>query len=83
MATATVTSKGQTTIPKRIREHLRLGSGDRVEFVIDREGRVVLTPLKVDIRELRGMLGRAPRHVTIEEMDEAIKEAIVRKYRSK
>ncbi|HVN88599.1 MAG TPA: type II toxin-antitoxin system PrlF family antitoxin [Candidatus Binataceae bacterium] len=83
MATATVTSKGQTTIPKRIREHLRLGSGDRVEFVIDREGRVVLTPLKVDIRELRGMLGRAPRHVTIEEMDEAIKEAVVRKYRSK
>ena len=61
MATATVTSKGQTTIPKRIREHLRLGSGDRVEFVIDREGRVVLTPLKVDIRELRGMLGRADR----------------------
>lgn len=34
MSTATLTSKGQTTVPKEIREHLRLHAGDRIEFVI-------------------------------------------------
>lgn len=44
MALATITSKGQTTIPKSIREHLRLKAGDRIEFIIDKEGRVELYP---------------------------------------
>jgi AbrB family looped-hinge helix DNA binding protein len=80
MATATITSKGQTTIPKSIRQHLKLKTGDRVEFVIEANGRVALMPLKVDIAELRGLLAPAPRHLTIEQMDEAIREAVVRKY---
>ena len=80
MATATITSKGQTTIPKSIREHLRLRTGDRVEFVIERNGRVVLQSKKIDIAELRGFLGPAPRHLTIEEMDEAIRDAAVARH---
>ncbi len=49
MATATITSKGQTTIPKAIREHLKLKTGDRLDFVIGDDGRVTLAPRKIDI----------------------------------
>jgi AbrB family looped-hinge helix DNA binding protein len=80
MARATITSKGQTTIPKSIRQHLKLKTGDRVEFVIEENGRVALLPLKVDISQLRGLLAPAPRRLTIEEMDDAIRDAVVRKY---
>jgi antitoxin PrlF len=80
MARATITSKGQTTIPKSIRQHLKLKPGDRVEFVIGENGQVALLPSKVDIADLRGLLAPAPRRVTIEEMDEAIRDAVVRKY---
>jgi antitoxin PrlF len=73
MNTSTLTSKGQTTIPAKVRSHLKLRPGDKIEFVIERDGRVVLTPKNIDVRELRGMLGPARRHLTIEQMDEAIR----------
>ncbi|MBH0187471.1 MAG: AbrB/MazE/SpoVT family DNA-binding domain-containing protein [Nitrospira sp.] len=56
MPTSTVTSKGQTTIPKEIRDHLHLKPGDRVEFVTDEDGRVVLLAATVDVAELAVML---------------------------
>jgi antitoxin PrlF len=74
MASATITSKGQTTIPKAVRQHLKLKVGDRVEFVIERDGRVVLVPASLDIGALNGVLAPAPRRVTLEEMDEAIRD---------
>lgn len=48
----TVTAKGQVTIPKPIRDFLRIGPRDRVEFVLE-DGRVVLQPVKT-LRDLRG-----------------------------
>ena len=42
MATSTLTSKGQITVPKEIRERLRLKAGQRVEFLVDARGRVLL-----------------------------------------
>ena len=56
MPTATITSKGRITLPKSVRERLRVDPGDRVDFVVNEEGEVVLRPLRSDIRELRGML---------------------------
>ena len=53
MPTATLTSKGQLTLPKTIRDRLRLGAGDRVDFVIKDDGTIVLRPATVDVRELR------------------------------
>jgi antitoxin PrlF len=44
MPTSSITSKGQTTIPKEIRDHLHLKPGDRIEFVTDEDGRVVVLP---------------------------------------
>jgi antitoxin PrlF len=79
MSTSTLTRKGQTTIPARVRNHLKLRPGDKIEFVIERDGRVVLTPKNVDVRELRGMLERARRHLTIEQMDEGIRRRFAKR----
>ena len=68
-----ITSKGQTTLPKAVREHLRLKPGDRVKFFIDPDGTVVLLP-KLPAASLRGLLKYRGRPVTLEEMDEAIAE---------
>ena len=74
MAASTLTSKGQTTIPGEIRRHLKLKPGDRLEFVVEPDGKVVLVPATVDIAALKGMLAPAPRRVSLEEMDEAIRK---------
>jgi AbrB family looped-hinge helix DNA binding protein len=58
MPTATLTSKGQLTLPKVIRDRLRVGAGDRVDFVIKDDGTIVLQPATVDVRELAGVLHR-------------------------
>jgi AbrB family looped-hinge helix DNA binding protein len=74
MPSATVTSKGQLTLPKAIRDLLRLGAGDRVDFVVKDDGTVVLRPATVDVRELKGLLhrkGRTP--LSVEEMSAIIR----------
>jgi len=72
MPTSTLTSRGQTTIPKPIREALGLQPGDRVEFLV-KEGQVVLRRATADITELDGLLDRSDREpVSIGKMDEAI-----------
>ena len=73
MATATVTSKGQITLPKSVRERLRVDAGDRVDFVVNEQGEIVLRPFGSDIRDLRGMLQRrGKRPVRVETMNNAI-----------
>lgn len=69
-----ITSKGQATISKAIREHLRLKPGDRVKFFLHPDGSVVLLP-KLPAAALRGMAGARRRPVTIEEMSAAIAAA--------
>ena len=61
MAIATLTSKGQITLPKEVREHLHLGEGDRLEFVIRSDGEVRVKPVAGSYRELRGMLRKPGR----------------------
>jgi AbrB family looped-hinge helix DNA binding protein len=65
-----ITAKGQATIPKAIREHLRLKPGDRVKFFVHPDGSVVLLP-KLPASALRGIVKRRRRPVTIEEMSAA------------
>ncbi len=73
MAVATMTSKGQVTIPKDVRERLRLEQGARLEFVVQEDGTIRVRPLTVDVRDLFGIL-QADRHVTVEEMNATIAE---------
>jgi AbrB family looped-hinge helix DNA binding protein len=65
-----ITTKGQATIPKPIRDYLGLKPGDRIKFFLHPNGSVVLLP-KLPASILRGIV--KPRHppVTIEEMEEA------------
>ena len=65
-----ITSKGQATIPKAIREHLHLKPGDRVKFFMHPDGSVVLLP-KLPASALRGMVAPRGRPVTLDEMSEA------------
>ena len=51
-----ITAKGQTTIPKAVRDHLGLKPGDRVKFFIHPDGSVVLLP-KLPASALRGIVG--------------------------
>jgi antitoxin PrlF len=74
MSTSTLTSKGQTTIPKDIRERLKLHPGDRLEFVIDEDGRVLVLPATIDASELAGMLKAPARPVSVETMNRAIRK---------
>lgn len=71
MATATMTSKGQITLPKAIRTRLGLEAGTRVEFVETDSGFLV-KPATRDIRSLKGILPKPKKPVSVEEMNESI-----------
>ncbi|MGH9614676.1 MAG: AbrB/MazE/SpoVT family DNA-binding domain-containing protein [Bryobacteraceae bacterium] len=76
MATGTLTSKGQITIPKSVRDLLRLHAGHRVEFQVNASGQVLLKACNKDIRDLKG-IARPARNlrVSLRDMDKAIAEA--------
>jgi antitoxin PrlF len=65
-----ITSKGQATIPKAIRDHLGLNTGDRVKFFLHPDGSVVLLP-KRPVSALRGIVKPAQPPVATEDMTEA------------
>ncbi len=72
MASATVTSKGQITIPANVRQALQVEPGDRVEFVEVDQGRFEVVAATHSVTEMKGMFGKAKRRVSIEEMNLAI-----------
>lgn len=74
MPISTLTSKGQVTIPKAIRERLGLSEGDTLEFSVDNKGRIVARPSPRE-KGLCGVLRDfAPRRaVTVDEMNAAIR----------
>jgi AbrB family looped-hinge helix DNA binding protein len=74
MSVATITSKGQLTLPKEVREHLGVDQGDRVEFVVEANGAVRVRRLAGSIEQLYGILQRPGLEpLTVEEMDEEIR----------
>lgn len=73
MPTATLTTKGQVTIPRKVREALRLRPGDRIDFVLGADGEVRVRAGEVDVSELRGLLRRPGRRpVSLDAMEHAI-----------
>ncbi len=81
MTTATMTSKGQITIPAELRTKFRLTAGTRVDFVENSAGELVLRPKKGDIRELRGIIKYDGPPVSIEDMDRGIAEAVAESFK--
>jgi len=75
MPTATLTSKGQLTLPKAIREQVGAQTGDRLDVSVSEDGTIHLRRMGGTIRELGGILRRpGQRPVSIREMDESIAE---------
>ncbi len=73
MPVSTITSKGQITLPKKIREHLQVAPGDRIDFVVEDNGLVVVRPARSRLKQLRGMLrNRKRKPVSLEQMDAAL-----------
>ncbi len=74
MTTATLTSKGQITIPADVRRTLGVQTGDRVEFLEIQPGRFELVAVTRSVRELKGMLGKPMRTLSIDDMNRVIAE---------
>jgi len=73
MPTATMTSKGQVTVPVEVRRRLRLSSGDRLDFEIGPSGEVRVQAARSDVRDLAGTLHSPKRRpVSLEAMERAI-----------
>ena len=72
MPAATLTSKGQITVPAPVREALGVQSGDRIEFVEVAPGRYEVIAATRSVAALKGMFGKARRVVSIEEMNTII-----------
>lgn len=74
MTTATLTSKGQVTIPAEVRERMGLGTGDRIEFVELETGGFAIKPAIDDVRLLKGLLRSPARPVSVDGMNAAIRK---------
>jgi len=77
---AKLTRQGQVTVPREVRERLSLRPGGKVEFTIEKSGRVVVGAKQSSILDLVGILPKPKRTVTLEEMDEAIRQGAVNRY---
>ncbi len=73
MATATVTSKGQITIPAIVRAGLNISAGDRIEFIAVGDGKYEIIASTRDIKNIKGMI-KSNKVITIEDMNQAISE---------
>ena len=72
MTTATLSSKGQITIPASVRQALQVDTGDRVEFVEVEPGKFLFLAANRSVTELKGMFGKAAKTVSVEDMNRAI-----------
>ena len=76
---STVTAKGQTTIPKRVRDRLGLKPGDRLEFVAQDDGTALMVPATLHVADLAGCLKPPRRRANLSDMDRAIRARAARR----
>lgn len=74
---ATLTSKGQLTVPKAIRDQLRLRPGDKLDFVVQVDGRIEVVPKRSAMTELKGMISPPRTGISLEGMEDAIAEGAI------
>ena len=86
MPSATITSKGQITIPKKIRDQLHLKAGDVLNFEMDSQTTIRISTEKRDFGEIIGKYkykSPSPEGLTVEEMDMGVTDYLKEKYRVK
>ncbi len=75
MAVATITTKGQVTIPKSVRDSLMLSTGDKIEFVVTNKREALIRPISKKVDEVFGILHKPGRKtVSVEEMNAKIRQ---------
>lgn len=74
MSIATITSKGQITIPKDVRALLDLKAGDKINFISAEDGDVRFIPVKKHITAIKGIIAKPKEPVSIDKMNQAIKQ---------
>jgi AbrB family looped-hinge helix DNA binding protein len=75
MALATITTKGQVTIPKSVRDSLMLNTGDKIEFLVTDKREALIRPISKKVDEVFGILHNPGRKtVSVEEMDATIRQ---------
>jgi AbrB family looped-hinge helix DNA binding protein len=77
----TLSSKGQATIPKAVREGLHLKPGDRFKFFFHPDGVIILP--KIPTSRLKAMIPKPTRPVSLEEIDAAIEAGVTERFRRK
>jgi AbrB family looped-hinge helix DNA binding protein len=78
---ATLSSKGQATIPKAVRERLQIKPGDRFKFFFHPDGVIILP--KIPTERLKGSVPKLARPVSLEEIDKAIEAGATERFRPK
>lgn len=75
--TSTITTKGQVTIPKAIRDYLHLDTGDKVEFIF-KNSEIIIKPITKKAADVAGLLSKYKKEktVSVEEMNSVIKQRI-------
>jgi len=74
MHTSTISTRGQTTIPIDIQRLLNVKSGDKIQYFLEPDGRVTILPKTLSIKDMKGILPKTGKSVSIEDMNEAIME---------
>jgi len=79
---STITSKGQVTIPKNMRETLHLLSGDKVEFIKNTNNEIIIKPLTRKASDVSGILNKYKKTdaVSVEDMNQGIKNSLKKKF---
>jgi len=72
MTAAKLTSKGQLTLPKDVREALGVSPGDRVDFVRMEDGNFAILPATQSVKRLKGLIPSLKKTVSLEDLDRAI-----------
>jgi len=78
MVQSIVTSKGQTTIPKKIRKFLKINTNDRLFYLLE-DGKVILRPIHGDILELRGSVPAKDKSGDFENIRASVRKAMAKK----
>ena len=69
---ATMSSKGQITFPKKIRDLLKLQAGDKFEFTLLDNGKLLVVPMTASVKKLKGILPAPKKAISLEEIEAAI-----------
>ena len=82
MAIATLTTKGQVTIPKKIRESLKLHTGDKIEIIVTEKREAIIRPISKKVDDVFCKLHKPGRKaVTLEAIDDAVRNRMKDKFK--